>query len=120
MTTVRILKFEGFVFLVGSFFLYWLLGFNWWMFFLLFFLPDVFMLGYLRGVHIGASVYNIGHSYALPFIFLFYGLFWGAPFPVSIAIIWLAHISADRMLGYGLKLPSGFTKTHLGVIEKKK
>ena len=27
-----------------------------------------------------------------------------------------AHIGIDRALGYGLKLPSGFKHTHLGVI----
>lgn len=26
---------------------------------------------------------------------------------------WLAHIGADRLLGYGLKYPSSFKDTHL-------
>jgi hypothetical protein len=30
------------------------------------------------------------------------------------ALIWLAHIGMDRMLGYGLKYSGGFKDTHLG------
>jgi hypothetical protein len=29
------------------------------------------------------------------------------------AIIWMAHIGLDRMLGYGLKYPTFFKDTHL-------
>lgn len=32
---------------------------------------------------------------------------------LSVRIIWLAHISFDRMLGFGLKHPAGFRDTHL-------
>ena len=32
---------------------------------------------------------------------------------VQIALIWLAHIGMDRMLGYGLKYPTGFKDSHL-------
>jgi hypothetical protein len=31
----------------------------------------------------------------------------------KIALIWLAHIGADRLLGYGLKYPTAFKDTHL-------
>lgn len=30
--------------------------------------------------------------------------------------LWVAHAGFDRMLGYGLKSPEGFTVTHLGTI----
>ena len=33
---------------------------------------------------------------------------------VAVALIWLAHIGIDRMLGYGLKHARGFGHTHLG------
>ena len=36
----------------------------------------------------------------------------------GLAAIWTAHIGADRMLGYGLKLGSSFDQTHLGPIGK--
>jgi hypothetical protein len=32
---------------------------------------------------------------------------------VQLALIWLAHIGADRALGYGLKYPTAFKDTHL-------
>ncbi|HEY2386937.1 MAG TPA: DUF4260 family protein, partial [Candidatus Binatia bacterium] len=32
------------------------------------------------------------------------------------ALIWLAHIGMDRLLGYGLKYPTSFHHTHLGRI----
>jgi len=31
-----------------------------------------------------------------------------------VALIWVAHIGADRLLGFGLKYPEGFKPTHLG------
>ena len=30
-----------------------------------------------------------------------------------LALIWLAHIGMDRLLGYGLKYSSGFKDTHI-------
>ncbi|MCL4805949.1 MAG: DUF4260 family protein, partial [Anaerolineae bacterium] len=30
-----------------------------------------------------------------------------------VALIWLAHIGLDRMLGFGLKYPDAFRHTHL-------
>ncbi|MEF9606012.1 DUF4260 family protein, partial [Paracoccus sp. PXZ] len=33
--------------------------------------------------------------------------------------LWLAHVGFDRVLGYGLKLPSGFRDTHLGRIGRE-
>jgi Domain of unknown function (DUF4260) len=31
----------------------------------------------------------------------------------QVGLIWLAHIGIDRVLGYGLKYPTGFKDTHL-------
>jgi hypothetical protein len=39
-----------------------------------------------------------------------------SPIAIYIALIWLAHIGIDRMLGYGLKYGAGFAFTHLGRI----
>jgi len=33
---------------------------------------------------------------------------------LAVALIWTAHIGLDRAMGYGLKLPDGFKRTHLG------
>ncbi len=34
----------------------------------------------------------------------------------AVGALWALHIGADRALGFGLKLPSGFADTHLGRI----
>jgi hypothetical protein len=36
-----------------------------------------------------------------------------ADLAVQLALIWLAHIGVDRLLGYGLKYPDRFRETHL-------
>ena len=40
-------------------------------------------------------------------------MLWDSDTAVQIALIWLAHIGFDRLLGYGLKYPTGFKDTHL-------
>ena len=40
------------------------------------------------------------------------------PLAFGLAAIWAAHIGFDRLLGYGLKLETGFEQTHLGPIGK--
>jgi hypothetical protein len=37
---------------------------------------------------------------------------------LPIALIWTAHISFDRALGYGLKYFSAFGDTHLGQLRR--
>jgi len=32
---------------------------------------------------------------------------------VLVALVWAGHIGADRLVGYGLKYPTGFAHTHL-------
>ena len=44
------------------------------------------------------------------------GLGWwqGRPLVLALGLVWLAHIGADRLLGYGLKYGDNFQHTHLG------
>jgi len=94
------------------------LGFAWWWFPLLFFAPDLSMLGYLAGPRVGAYVYNFAHHKALA-VALFVAGAWLANPPLQLAgVIGLAHSSFDRVLGYGLKYPDSFQSTHLGGIGK--
>ncbi len=109
-----LLRVEGAVLLVVSMLLYWLNGGRWVLFGLLFLAPDLSMSGYLVGVWVGAGVHNVFHTYALPAVPAAYGLVEGSTVAVSVALIWLAHIGMDRMLGYGLKYSGGFKDTHLG------
>lgn len=84
---------------------------SWLVFALLFLVPDLFMLGYLRGKRIGALIYNLGHTYAAPAVLALAGLALG-PWAYGVAIIWVTHIGFDRMLGNGFKLDT-FKHTHL-------
>ena len=93
------------------------LGQSWWMFALLILAPDLAMLGYLRSPRLGALTYNLGHTYAAPALLAVAGRVLG-PRAYGLAPIWMAHIGFDRLLGYGLKLETGFEQTHLGPIGK--
>jgi hypothetical protein len=108
-----LLHLEGLTVLVGAIAVYAERGWNGWLFAALVLTPDLSMLGYLVNARVGARVYNIVHTYALPAALIALG--WGLDleWALPIALIWLAHIGADRMLGYGLKYPTAFKDTHL-------
>lgn len=87
---------------------------SWWLYAVLLLVPDLAMVGYLRGSNVGALTYNLAHAYVLPLGLAAIGIVGVQPLATSIALIWIAHIGFDRMLGYGLKRPTGFKHTHLG------
>jgi len=87
--------------------------FSWWFFAALFLTPDLFMFGYVVNVKLGAAGYNLAHTLAVPIVLLLICRFYGLPAATPYALIWLAHIGFDRMLGYGLKYPTQFKDTHL-------
>ena len=108
-----LLRIEGLVVLVISVIIYWHLGYSWVKFALLFLVPDIFMVGYLVDTKIGAVVYNSGHTYVAPILFLLLVYILKLPSLYFITLIWVAHIGFDRLLGYGLKYPTAFKDTHL-------
>lgn len=75
--------------------------------------PDLSMLGYVAGPRVGSVVYNTAHTYTLPLALGSAGLLTGARLALLVALVWSAHLGADRALGYGLKHESGFKDTHL-------
>ncbi len=85
---------------------------QWWIYPTSFFVPDIFMIGYLRNSTVGVFVYNAGHSYFLPSLVVLAG--WHHALTSACGLIWLGHVGFDRLMGYGLKYDSGFTSTHLG------
>lgn len=108
-----ILRAEAAIVLAAATTAYALIGSGWLLFALLFFVPDMFMLGYLRNARIGAHVYNLGHSYVTPAAVFVGANALSSQLWAGIALIWIAHIAFDRLLGYGLKFASGFHDTHL-------
>jgi len=112
------LRVDGVVLLVASVILLALTHQHWWIYPALFFVPDVFMIGYIRSTKVGALCYNAGHSYFLPSLLVLYG--WHHHLVLVIGLIWLGHVGFDRMAGYGLKYDTDFKLTHLGSLFKQK
>ena len=110
-----LVRLEALVLLAAALVLYARVGAGWGRFALLFFVPDVSFAGYLAGPRLGAVVYNAAHSLIGPVALALAGLA-AAPSLLPLALIWLAHVGADRALGYGLKYQRGFSATHLGAI----
>ncbi len=115
-----LLKLEELALFLICIFLFNQLNFAWWWFPALLLLPDIGMLGYLANPKIGAISYNLFHHRFVAGLVALYAFTYGSENWKLIAIILFAHISFDRMAGYGLKYSDSFHHTHLGIIGKKK
>ncbi len=113
------LRIEHAALAVAAIVAYSAVGASWWLFAALILAPDLGMLGYLAGPKVGARVYNVAHNYALAALAVGLGWYLAVPLLLAIGLIWVAHISIDRTLGYGLKLPDDFKHTHLGWVGKR-
>jgi Domain of unknown function (DUF4260) len=110
------LRSEGLVLVGLSVFLYAWIDESWLLFALLLLAPDLSIAGYAAGPRVGAISYNIAHTYLIPASLIVAGVAGGVPTVLAVGLIWFAHIGLDRLLGYGLKQPTGFRNTHLGRI----
>ncbi|MEX0673181.1 MAG: DUF4260 domain-containing protein [Gaiellaceae bacterium] len=109
----RLLRAEGLAVFVAALALYFDSGYGWLLLVVLALAPDLSMAGYLAGPRAGAIAYDVAHTYVLPVALALAGVLAGIGLAVQLALIWLAHVGADRLLGYGLKYPTGFGDTHL-------
>ena len=109
---LAVLRLEGAIVLALAAWAFSHTGTSWGWFAGLLLVPDAAMLGYLGGPRLGAAAYNAVHTYTAPALLALASPVWSLALPL--ALIWAAHIGMDRMLGYGLKLPTGFQDTHLG------
>ncbi len=112
------LRLEGLSVLAIAAYLYARGGYSWILFAALFLVPDLSFAGYLAGPRIGAAVYNALHSYVGPVALAVVSFVVGRD--PAVALIWAAHIGFDRLMGYGLKYPTGFGDTHLGTIGRSR
>src|SRR3972149_532005 len=87
-----LLRLEGAVVFIIALVLYGRLGSSWLMLVLLFFVPDVSMIGYAINTRLGASLYNLIHAYVLPAALGLIGLWLADAVLVSLSLIWFAHI----------------------------
>jgi len=95
------------------------LGLPWYLLPLLILVPDVSMVGYLRGPRIGAVVYNVGHDLLTGVAVAGLGLALGSTPVAAFGAVLVAHSGMDRLAGYGLKSPTSFQDTHLGRIGRR-
>jgi len=108
----QLLRLEGFGVLIAALLLYAQHGAGWGLFAATFLLPDLAFLAFLAGARVGALAYNATHSYIGPLLAAAASHYTGLPLTVS--LVWAAHVGFDRALGYGLKYAKGFGFTHLG------
>jgi hypothetical protein len=92
------------------------LDYGWGWYALLFFTPDLSMLGYLANPRLGAWTYNLVHHKGLSVALYVLGYLLAIPGLMFAGTILLGHSSFDRVLGYGLKHEDAFQNTHLGRI----
>jgi len=96
------------------------LGLSWWIWTILFFSPDISMLGYLAGTRVGAYSYNLFHHRGIALVIAFTGFISHQEILISIGVLLFAHASFDRIWGYGLKFTDDFKHTHLGWLNDAK
>lgn len=87
------------------------LGLSFWIWILIFLVPDISMFGYLFGNRIGAFSYNICHHRGLGLLVAAIGYFLHNELVLATGLLLFAHSSFDRMFGYGLKYPDSFNHT---------
>jgi len=92
----------------------------WWLWIILFFSPDISMLGYLVNTRTGACCYNLFHHKAIAIMLAAAGYFLANHGLLLTGILLFGHSSFDRVMGYGLKYEDDFKHTHLGWLQGKK
>ena len=60
-------------------------------------------------------IYNAVHRYWVPVVLVVITFLVHSPEWVAAGLAWIAHISFDRSLGFGLRTPDGFQKTRVPV-----
>jgi hypothetical protein len=108
-----LLRLEGLAVLAAAVVLYFHEDYGWVLFAALILSPDLSFAAYSLGPRVGALVYDLLHTEIFAVTLGAVGVAAGSSAATKVALIWLAHIGADRLLGYGLKYPAAFKDTHL-------
>ena len=108
-----LLRLEGAAVFLFATALYGARGESWLWYLVLILAPDLSAFGYMVNPRIGSVLYNVVHAYVLPAALAATALLLGNAPALAVALIWVAHIGADRALGFGLKYPDAFKDTHL-------
>jgi Domain of unknown function (DUF4260) len=108
-----LLRLEGLTVLVCALAVYFDQRLGWLPLVLLALAPDVSLIAFVSGPRVGAVVYDVVHTEVVPLALGAAGVIADTRWPVLVALVWLAHIGADRLFGYGLKYPTSFQDTHV-------
>src|ERR1700689_5620431 len=87
-----LLRLEGLTLFAGMTLLYAVWGGSWWVYALVFLVPDLSFAAYLAGPRFGALIYNAAHAYFAPMALMVTGFAINEPLILSVAMIWLWHI----------------------------
>ena len=91
---------------------------HWGLFAAWFFVPDLSFIFFAASRKWGAILYNIIHHRGFIALLWIAGIYLDREGLTQTAIIFMAHSTFDRILGYGLKYPEDIERTHLGYIGK--
>lgn len=113
----KLIILEEIMMFVLGIFLFQQLGYVWWLFLVLLFVPDLSMIGYFVNTHIGAVIYNFFHHRALHILIYIVGAMMNMNSIMLAGVILFSHSSLDRTVGYGFKYKDAFKHTHLSEAE---
>jgi hypothetical protein len=82
-----LLRLEGAVLLALAVFFYARYSASWWLFAVLFMVPDVEMLGHLANPRVGAVAYNVFHTYLLPSVLVVVGVVTSTEATSSVGVV---------------------------------
>ena len=104
-----LLKLEEVALVLLSFYLFLTLDYAWWWFPLLFFVPDISLIGFLINKKAGAATYSFIHHKALSIVLYLLGSMTQNPAAQLAGLVLLGHSSFDRLLGFELQQPGTST-----------
>lgn len=115
-----LLKLEELMIFIGSVILYSVYtSYAWWIYAILFFLPDISIALYSINNRTGAIAYNLLHHQGVMIALSLVGIYFQIEWLTATGIVFLGHSGFDRIFGYGLKFPDNFKHTHLGWLNQK-
>jgi hypothetical protein len=110
-----LLRLEALLVLLAALICYSGLHGSWLLFVVLFLVPDLSLLGYLAegNGRFAAALYNLVHCYGVPVAMALIEWKLRSLFFERFAVIWIAHIALDRLVGFGLKYAQAPQPTHM-------
>ncbi len=107
------LHLEALAVFIATIAIYFNQGFGTLTFVVLLLAPDLAFVVYAMDKKAGIHAYNLAHFVAFPAALIGISIIGDWSTGVQFGLIWLAHITMDRSIGYGLKYTDDASHTHL-------